>query len=61
MFLKPTASVPSTVQDDNVPLVGVPNIGAVNVLLERVSVPAKVDNVPVVGNVTFVAAVKVLV
>ena len=36
-------------------------IGVVSVLLVRVSEPAKVANVPVVGNVTFVAAVRVLV
>ena len=57
MFKKPTASVPSTVQDDNVPLAGVPSagvvsVGEVRVLLVKVSVPAKVANVPVVGSVT---------
>ena len=31
MFLKPTASVPSTVQEDNVPLDGVPRTGVVRV------------------------------
>jgi hypothetical protein len=31
MFLKPTASVPSTVQDDNVPLDGVPRAGVTKV------------------------------
>ena len=36
-------------------------VGLVNVLLVNVSEPAKVANVPVVGNVTLVAAVKVLV
>ena len=59
MFLKPTASVPSTVQADNTPCVGVPSAGAVSVLLDRVSEPAKVAKVPVVGSVTVVAAVTV--
>ncbi len=31
MFLKPTASVPSTVQELNVPLDGVPSTGVVRV------------------------------
>jgi len=95
--------VPSTVQDDNVPLDGVPSTGVVSVgevrvlfvnvsvvalptnvsvlvgsvnvpvllmleitgvvrvLFVRVSVPVKVDSVPVVGNVTFVVPVRVLV
>ena len=66
MFLKPTASVPSTVQEDNVPLDGVPrtgvvSVGLVSVLLVSVSVPANVLSVPVMGNVTLVAAVSVLV
>ena len=57
IFLKPTASVPSTVQDDNVPLEGVPNtgvvsVGLVSVLLVRVSVVARPTNVSVlVGSV----------
>jgi hypothetical protein len=36
-------------------------IGVVNVLFVNVSLPANVSNVPVVGNVTFVAAVIVIV
>jgi len=36
-------------------------IGVVSVLLVKVSVPAKVANVPVVGKVTFVVPVSVLV
>lgn len=57
IFLKPTASVPSTVQDDNVPLEGVPNtgvvsVGDVSVLFVRVSVVARPTNVSVlVGSV----------
>ena len=43
------------------PLAGVPNAGATNVLLESVSVPARVARVPVVGNVTDVFAVVVSV
>ena len=47
MFLNPTASVPSTVQDDNVPLDGVPRagvvkVGLVSVLFVKVSVPVGV-------------------
>ena len=41
------------------PNVGVVKVGEVNVLLVNVSVPAKVANVPAVGNVTLVAAVEV--
>jgi hypothetical protein len=49
-----------------VPEAGVPNIGAVivglvNVLFVKVSVPAKVAKVPVVGSVTFEFAVVVIV
>ena len=39
--------------------VATPNTGVTNVLPDRVSVPAKVANVPVVGKVTLVAAVAV--
>ena len=39
--------------------VAAPNTGATNVLLDKVSVPAKVANVPVVGRVTFVVPVAV--
>ena len=46
IFLKPTASVPSTVQDDNVPLEGVPNTGVVSVgLVESTVFPLPVDDV----------------
>jgi hypothetical protein len=50
----------------NTPLAGVPSagvvsVGDVNVLLVKVSEPAKVARVPVVGSVTFVVPVKVLV
>ena len=38
------------------PRLGVVNVGDVNVLFVRVSVPANVANVPVVGKVTLVAA-----
>ena len=41
------------------PNVGVVNVGAVNVLFVNVSVPAKVANVPEVGNVILVAPVVV--
>ena len=66
MFLKPTSSVPSAVQDDKSPDAGVPRTGAVivgdvSVLLVSVSVPASVASVPVVGSVTPVAAVTVSV
>ena len=66
MFLKPTASVPSTVQELNTPLAGVPSagvvrVGEVKVLLVSVSEPAKVAKVPVVGKVTFVTPVSVRV
>jgi len=58
--------VPSTVHEDSVPLAGVPNagvvsVGDVKVLLVRVSAPAKVANVPVVGSDTFVAPKRVSV
>ena len=43
------------------PKVGVVSIGLVSVLFVRVSVPANVANVPVVGKVTFVVPVRVLV
>ena len=60
MFKKPTRFVPSTVQDESVPLAGVPRagvvrVGLVSVLFVKVSEPAKVLNVPVVGRVTPVA------
>ena len=47
MFLNPTASVPSTVQADKMPLAGVPSagvvsVGLVSVLFVRVSVPVGV-------------------
>ena len=37
--------------------VAAPNTGATNVLLDKVSIPSLVANVPVVGSVTSVAAV----
>jgi hypothetical protein len=43
------------------PKVGVVNVGAVNVLFVRVSVPVNVANVPAVGKVTLVAPVEVKV
>ena len=66
MFLKPTSSVPSAVQDDKLPDAGVPsagvvNVGEVSVLLVSVSLPASVASVPVVGSVTPVAPVTVRV
>ena len=42
-------------------MVGVVMVGDVSVLLVNTSVPAKVDKVPVIGRVTFVAAVEVSV
>ena len=42
-----------------IPDAGVPKAGATRVLLLKVSAPAKVASVPVVGNVTFVAPVAV--
>lgn len=46
MFLKPTEFVPSTVQFDRVPLVGVPRLGVVNVGLVLKTVdPDPVDDV----------------
>ena len=57
MFKKPTRFVPSTVQDESVPLDGVPStgvvsVGEVKVLLVRVSVVARPTNVSVlVGSV----------
>jgi hypothetical protein len=49
------------VPDEGVPKTGVVNVGLVRVLLVRVSVPANVDNVPVVGKVMAVVAVAVRV
>ena len=49
------------IPDAGVPKFGLVKVGLVNVLLVKVSVPAKVANVPVVGSVTFVAAVEVRV
>ena len=43
------------------PNVGVTKVGLVNVLFVKVSVPAKVAKVPVVGSVTFEFAVVVIV
>jgi len=43
------------------PRTGAVIVGAVSVLLVKVSVPAKVANVPVVGRVTFVVPVVVSV
>jgi hypothetical protein len=56
------ANVPVTVgkvKDTPLVLTIVDMVGAVNVLLVNVSVPANVTNVPLVGNVTFVPAVVV--
>ena len=58
--------MPSVVHDVRLPDAGVPNAGAVSVglvsvLFVNVSLPAKVASVPVVGNVTLVAAVSVRV
>ena len=66
MFKNPTEFVPSTVQEDSTPLAGVPSagvvrVGEVSVLLVKVSEPAKVAKVPVVGKVTLVVPVRVLV
>ena len=47
------------VPEEGVPKTGVVSVGLVSVLLVRVSAPAKVANVPVVGNVTEVRAVEV--
>ena len=67
----PTAKVPVTplvngnpvafvnTPEEGVPNAGVVNVGLVNVLLVKVSVPASVVKVPVVGKVTFVVAVVV--
>jgi hypothetical protein len=44
-----------------IPNVGVVKVGAVNVLLVRVSTPARVDKVPAVGKVTLVPPVEVKV
>lgn len=44
---------------EGVPRAGVTSVGLVRVLLVRVSVPAKVDSVPVVGRVSAVLAVAV--
>ena len=49
------------VQLVRVPDEGVPSAGEIKVLPDSVSVPVKVANVPVVGRVTFVAAVEVKV
>ena len=62
MFLKPTSSVPSTVQLLSVPEAGVPNTGAVNtgavkVLLVSVSVDTKltkVESAPDGSNIVLV-------
>jgi hypothetical protein len=56
----------SPVQFVNTPLAGVPsagvtNVGLVSVLFVRVSVPASVASVPLVGSVTFVVPVNVSV
>ena len=46
MFLNPTALVPSTVQLDNVPEVGVPRTGVTNVgLVDKTLEPEPVDEV----------------
>ena len=47
--------------DAGVPSAGVVSVGEVSVLLVSVSDPANVLSVPVVGNVTLVAAVSVRV
>ena len=65
-FLKDAAEVlfwieADSVPDDGVPRTGVVRVGEVRVLLVKVSVPANVDNVPVVGSVTPVPAVTVKV
>ncbi|QDP51279.1 MAG: hypothetical protein Unbinned7913contig1002_34 [Prokaryotic dsDNA virus sp.] len=44
-----------------VALVKLPIVGVVKVLLAKVSAPARVASVPVVGKVTFVVAVSVSV
>ena len=48
MFLKPTASVPSTVHEDNVPDDGVPNAGVINMGLVSVVTPVT-SKVPVIA------------
>jgi len=48
MFLNPTASVPSTVQLDNVPLAGVPKTGATNVGLDVKAVVCVVASLNVI-------------
>jgi hypothetical protein len=64
IFLKPTASVPSTVQLDNVPDVGVPRIGVTNVgLVASTTFPDPVEAVVPVpplatGNVPVTPVVK---
>lgn len=51
-------SLASVVEEDVAKVnVGVLIVGLVKVLLVKVSVPASVANVPVVGSVTFVVAV----
>ena len=47
--------------DAGVPNAGAVSVGLVSVLFVNVSLPAKVASVPVVGNVTLVAAVSVRV
>ena len=47
------------IPDAGVPKTGAVNTGAAKVLFVKVSAPANVANVPVVGKITFVAAVAV--